>query len=130
MWNRAAYTPGLPGSKCFSPNTLFGIFMFQAVTMFVTDVIILVIPMPILWRLKMRLKKRIGVMVLFGLGTLIIKRYLASLKILMQLNFQASLQQLQLLFAFPLSLSSKMEPTTPVCALSSATYVIEIGIIK
>lgn len=104
--------------------------MFQAVTMFVTDVIILVIPMPILWKLKMRLKKRIGVMVLFGLGTLIIKRYLASLKILMQLNFQASLQQLQLLFAFPLSLSSKMEPTTPVCALSSATYVIEIGIIK
>ncbi|PVH90947.1 hypothetical protein DM02DRAFT_471544, partial [Periconia macrospinosa] len=65
---RAAYTPGLSGSKCFTPNTLFGIFLFQAVTMFVTDVIILILPMPHLVKLKLPFKKRIGVIILFSLG--------------------------------------------------------------
>ncbi|KAF2188868.1 hypothetical protein K469DRAFT_72342 [Zopfia rhizophila CBS 207.26] len=42
--------------------------MFQAVTMFVTDVIIIVMPMPMLWKLKMPVRKRIAMMILFSLG--------------------------------------------------------------
>ncbi|KAH7346039.1 hypothetical protein BKA66DRAFT_478287 [Pyrenochaeta sp. MPI-SDFR-AT-0127] len=65
---RAAYTPGLAGSKCLSPDALFGLFMFQGVTMFVTDVVIIAMPMPILWKLKLPVKKRIAVIFLFSLG--------------------------------------------------------------
>lgn len=79
---RAAYTAGIPGAKCLSPNALFGIFMFQAVTMFVTDVVIIVLPMRNLWNLKLPLKKRIAVMFLFSLGTSPSRRHPAGLRIL------------------------------------------------
>ncbi|KAH7049470.1 hypothetical protein B0J12DRAFT_719378 [Macrophomina phaseolina] len=65
---QAAYIPNLPGAKCISPDAMFGIFMFQAVTMFLTDVVIIAMPMPIIWKLNMPVRRRIVVMALFSLG--------------------------------------------------------------
>ena len=61
---------GIPGSKCFSPNAIFAILMTQGIMIFITDVVIIVLPMKIIWDMNMPLKKRIAVMFLFGLGKL------------------------------------------------------------
>lgn len=38
----------------------------------VADLIVAVIPIPLVWRLRMPLKQRVGVCVLFGLGLIVI----------------------------------------------------------
>jgi len=63
FWDKA-----LPNYTCFSANTLFGILMYQGVLMFITDVIIITLPMPIIWKLQMPLKKRLMVLGLFSFG--------------------------------------------------------------
>lgn len=54
--------------------------MFQAVTMFLTDVVIIAMPMPIIWKLNMPVRRRIVVMALFSLGISAIPRNLTSLR--------------------------------------------------
>ncbi|KAI9734359.1 MAG: hypothetical protein M1834_002465 [Cirrosporium novae-zelandiae] len=69
---RAAYDKTILDAKCMSTHTLFSITMFQAVTMFITDIVILIIPIPIIWKLNMPLKKQLAVMTMFGSGIIAI----------------------------------------------------------
>lgn len=64
MFERQKY----PDAKCMSSDSLFGLMLFQAIVMLLTDMVILVMPMVPLWRLKLPLRKRLEVMLLFGLG--------------------------------------------------------------
>ncbi|KAI5853304.1 hypothetical protein BZA05DRAFT_444329 [Tricharina praecox] len=66
---RAMWEP-VEGARCLGKNTLFAITVYQAVVMFVTDAIILVLPLRPLWRLKVPLRERIPLIGLFGLGTI------------------------------------------------------------
>lgn len=56
--------------KCWSADTLFSVMLFQGILMFVTDIVIMALPMPLLWRLKLPLRQRLQIVVLFGLGAL------------------------------------------------------------
>ncbi|KAJ5907402.1 hypothetical protein N7495_000084 [Penicillium taxi] len=64
---RAAYLKSLPGSQCFSTNTLFGIEMYQGVLMFVIDLVIITMPIPTIWKLQMPFQRRISIIILFSL---------------------------------------------------------------
>ncbi|KAI5778019.1 hypothetical protein EDC01DRAFT_719575 [Geopyxis carbonaria] len=65
---QAMYDKTILDAKCWSNDTLFAVTMSQGVIMFVTDCIILILPMSSLWRLNQPLRKRLQVMILFSLG--------------------------------------------------------------
>lgn len=59
---RAVYTLALQTTaKCYSQFRLYQITLYQAVLMFVTDVVILVLPLPVLWNLNMPLRRRVAI---------------------------------------------------------------------
>lgn len=57
----------VPGSKCISLVTVN--YSFLAVNA-ITDIILLVLPMPKFWELRLRRAEKRGLMVIFGLGGL------------------------------------------------------------
>ncbi|KAI1157627.1 hypothetical protein F5B18DRAFT_665822 [Nemania serpens] len=50
---------------CLPPNTVYGIFLFQAILLFIIDIIILLLPAPIVWSLQLRRGKGILVLLIF-----------------------------------------------------------------
>ncbi|KKK16667.1 hypothetical protein AOCH_001585 [Aspergillus ochraceoroseus] len=64
----AAYDLTITNGKCYSQFKLFQIVLYQAVLIFVGDLIILVAPMPILCRLNMPMRKIVALMIIFGSG--------------------------------------------------------------
>lgn len=42
--------------------------MATGILNFVLDILVLVLPMPVLWGLNMRLKKKLGLAFMFGIG--------------------------------------------------------------
>lgn len=66
---RAAYDPPKDGIyTCFTPKTLMNIQLYQAILMFLVDVVIIVMPMPTIWKLQMPVQRRLVIMGLFALG--------------------------------------------------------------
>lgn len=65
---RAAYDLTITNPKCYSQFKLFQIVLYQAVLIFVCDVIILLAPMPILCQLNMPTRKTVALMAIFGTG--------------------------------------------------------------
>ncbi|KAI5840355.1 hypothetical protein BZA05DRAFT_423113, partial [Tricharina praecox] len=65
---RAFWDTAQEGAKCWSRDVLFGVLLSQGVIMFVTDVIILLLPIRPLWRLRLPLRERIPLVGLFALG--------------------------------------------------------------
>ncbi|KAJ5638377.1 hypothetical protein N7490_008256 [Penicillium lividum] len=65
---RAAYDMTVTNAKCYSEFKLYQIVLYQAVLIFVADVIMLVAPMIILWQLNMPTRKIIALMAIFGTG--------------------------------------------------------------
>ncbi|KAJ5781183.1 hypothetical protein N7457_006343 [Penicillium paradoxum] len=63
FWDKTILT-----AECFTNDTLFAITMYQGVLMFICDVVIIVLPMPAIWRLHMALKKRLLIFFLFSFG--------------------------------------------------------------
>ena len=63
---RAAWLPQVPGN-CFN---LYGFFVGQAVPNILTDFILLILPLPILWRLRIQLPQKIALVAVFLLGYL------------------------------------------------------------
>lgn len=61
------YQP-VPGGYCGNQNAFE---LFTAVWSLLADAAIVVLPMPILWSLQMNLNKKIGLSVVFGMGTFI-----------------------------------------------------------
>lgn len=57
-----------PTAKCYSPDIMFGLTMYQGVFMFLCDFIILVLPMPSIWALQVPLRKRLLLASLFSFG--------------------------------------------------------------
>ena len=58
---------GMPGSKCYPPMPFF---YAQVIPNLITDFAILLAPMPIIWRLQMRLTKKLGLTIVFLVGYL------------------------------------------------------------
>ncbi|OJI98652.1 hypothetical protein ASPVEDRAFT_80288 [Aspergillus versicolor CBS 583.65] len=66
---KAAYAPPANGDyKCFTAKTLMNIQLYQAILMFLVDVVIIVMPMPTIWKLQMPVQRRLVIMGLFALG--------------------------------------------------------------
>lgn len=65
---RAAYDPTVTSKVCFSSETLFGITMYQGVLMFLVDVVIIILPMPTIWKLQMPVRRRQVIAGIFALG--------------------------------------------------------------
>lgn len=66
---RAAYDKTIEDFDCFSDLELKNIQLYQAILMFIIDVIIIVLPMPTIWKLQMPIQRRLIVIGLFALGT-------------------------------------------------------------
>jgi len=58
--------------RYFSNNSLFGITMYQGVTMLLIDVAIILLPTPSTWSLQMPLRHRVSTTALFALGMYLI----------------------------------------------------------
>ncbi|KAL2814269.1 hypothetical protein BJX63DRAFT_442528 [Aspergillus granulosus] len=65
---RAFWDKTIVTGKCFTNDTMFAITMYQGVLMFVCDVVIIVLPMPAIWKLQIALKKRLLVLFMFSFG--------------------------------------------------------------
>ncbi|KAJ5967000.1 hypothetical protein N7501_003248 [Penicillium viridicatum] len=65
---RAAYDLSIPNPICYSQYKLFQITLYQAVLIFVCDVIILVAPLVVLCGLQLPTRKIIALMLIFGSG--------------------------------------------------------------
>ncbi|KAL2842172.1 hypothetical protein BJY01DRAFT_256822 [Aspergillus pseudoustus] len=65
---RAFWDKTIVTGKCFTNETMFAITMYQGVLMFVCDVVIIVLPMPAIWKLQMALRKRLLVLFMFSFG--------------------------------------------------------------
>lgn len=65
---RAAYDATIIDKKCFTPDTLFNIEMYQGVLMFVIDIVIITMPIPTIWKLQMPIQRRLSIIGLFSLG--------------------------------------------------------------
>lgn len=77
---RAAYDPPKDGNyKCFTPKTLMNIQLYQAILMFLVDVVIIVMPMPTIWKLQMPVQRRLVIMGLFALGMAMLCQCFTSL---------------------------------------------------
>lgn len=67
--SRGAYDLTVANPKCYSQYKLFQITLYQAVLIFVCDVIILIAPLVILCGLQMPTRKIIALMAIFGSGS-------------------------------------------------------------
>ncbi|KAF4309031.1 hypothetical protein GTA08_BOTSDO03135 [Botryosphaeria dothidea] len=65
---RAGWDKTLTEAKCFSTFTIYQITLYQAVILFVTDLIILLLPIPLLYKLNMRAGKKVACALIFGSG--------------------------------------------------------------
>ncbi|KAF4769210.1 hypothetical protein HAV15_008517 [Penicillium sp. str.  len=65
---RAAYDLSITNPKCYSQFKLFQITLYQAVIIFVCDVIILIAPLVVLCGLQLPTRKVIALMLIFGSG--------------------------------------------------------------
>ncbi|KAJ5889115.1 hypothetical protein N7504_009925 [Penicillium tannophilum] len=65
---RAAFDMTVTNATCYSQFKLFQIVLYQAVLIFVSDVIILLAPMPILCQLNMPTRKIVALVAIFGTG--------------------------------------------------------------
>jgi len=63
------WDPTIPGGVC---GDLLASYYATHITILLTDVILGFLPIPILWKLKMNTRKKIGICLIFMLGTLII----------------------------------------------------------
>ena len=63
----ASWDKTIPNSHCVVPQTLY---MATAGINLATDIIILVLPMPLVWRLRLSTKRKIAVSCIFVLGSL------------------------------------------------------------
>ncbi|KAF3769434.1 hypothetical protein M406DRAFT_104930 [Cryphonectria parasitica EP155] len=53
-------------AHCYSPNTAYGVFLYQAVILFAIDIIIFMYPVPALWGLRMTRGKGLVSVLVFG----------------------------------------------------------------
>jgi hypothetical protein len=53
---------------CFPSDTSYNIFMYQAVLIFVCDIIIFILPMHAVYQLKMSRSKSVAILMIFGSG--------------------------------------------------------------
>lgn len=60
-----SWDPSIPGGYCTNQNLAF---LIAGSTNFALDIIVVVLPTPILWSLRLPLKKKIGVVAMFSLG--------------------------------------------------------------
>lgn len=65
---RAAFDMSIQNANCYTSFQLYQIVLYQAVLIFVADLIILVAPIPILCGLKMPTRKIIALFAIFGSG--------------------------------------------------------------
>lgn len=65
---QATWDSTIVDKKCYTNETLFGLTIYQGVLMFVVDVVIIVLPMPSIWKLQMPVKRRASISALFALG--------------------------------------------------------------
>lgn len=77
---RKAYQPALEGT-CLNPATLY---MATAVANIVTDVMLFVLPIPMVLRLRMGKVQKIGAIVIFGIGSVTVATSGVRLAYLMQ----------------------------------------------
>ncbi|KAI1427596.1 hypothetical protein F5Y12DRAFT_160654 [Xylaria sp. FL1777] len=52
-------------NHCLPADTVYGVFLFQAILLFIIDIIILVLPVPIIWSLKLQHGKGILALLIF-----------------------------------------------------------------
>jgi energy-converting hydrogenase Eha subunit A len=64
---RKSWDPSITWGSCINRP---GIYLATAVTNTVSDLALIVIPVRVIWRLRMRLVQKIGVIVMFGIGCL------------------------------------------------------------
>lgn len=82
LWGLActigAFTQCIPLKKLWDPTVTGAcvdysrLFIFYSTLNLITDFIIVVMPLPIIWRLQMPREKRITVCVMFGLGGIVV----------------------------------------------------------
>ncbi|KAL0636472.1 hypothetical protein Q9L58_004522 [Maublancomyces gigas] len=72
-WNR-----DLPGRKCISTTPLY---YFSGANNLVTDVILLFLPMPIIWKLRLPLRQRLSLVVVFAMGAFIIRLHTVTIAV-------------------------------------------------
>ncbi|GME45538.1 hypothetical protein GTA08_BOTSDO04901 [Neofusicoccum parvum] len=65
---KAGWDKTITDAKCFSTFTVYQITLYQAILIFITDVAILIMPMPLLYKLNMRTGKKIAIIFIFGSG--------------------------------------------------------------
>ncbi|KAL4791045.1 hypothetical protein BDV19DRAFT_381907 [Aspergillus venezuelensis] len=78
---QAAWKP-IPDSKCFSSTVLMKLQLYQAILMFLIDCVIIIMPMPTIWRLHMPLQRRLVIIGLFALGFIACAAGLARIPLL------------------------------------------------
>lgn len=57
----------IPGGKCANENLAF---LLAGITNLLIDAIVVILPIPMLWRLQMPLIRKLGVLGMFGLGAM------------------------------------------------------------
>ncbi|KAL4742468.1 hypothetical protein BDV11DRAFT_202573 [Aspergillus similis] len=65
---RAAFDRSITTATCYTEFQLYQIVLYQAVLIFVADIIVLIAPLPILCGLKLPTSKIIGLLAIFGSG--------------------------------------------------------------
>jgi hypothetical protein len=55
----------IPNGHC---GDLASFGLYTAITTLISDAMVVVLPMPMLWRLQMETKRKIGLSVVFGMG--------------------------------------------------------------
>jgi hypothetical protein len=57
----------IPGGSCMNANAPF---LSSAIINVAIDVIIVILPMPVLWNLQMKVSKKVSISLIFGIGAL------------------------------------------------------------
>ncbi len=56
----------IPGGHC---GNLAHFELYSTITSLVSDSVIVILPMPMIWRLQMHTKRKVGISIVFGMGT-------------------------------------------------------------
>ncbi|KAL4957013.1 hypothetical protein BDW69DRAFT_191957 [Aspergillus filifer] len=72
----------VPNSKCLSSTVLMKLQLYQAILMFLIDCVIIIMPIPTIWRLQMPLQRRLVIIGLFALGFIACAAGLARIPLL------------------------------------------------
>jgi hypothetical protein len=62
-----SFVPITPGGHC---GNLAAFELYTAISSLISDFIVVVLPMPLLWKLQMSNSKKLGLAVVFGMGTM------------------------------------------------------------